>query len=251
MSTVSELLFPPKCVACGVLLDWAEENKGAFCKSCEAVFKSEKKETCGFCASAVSECTCMTEAMQKAGCDGHCKLVYYLHGKTYPPQNRLIFYIKRNRTRRVFCFLARELSEGVSRLLNEAHMDVSQTVILYVPRRRRAYLEYGIDQAKALAAELSRKLSIPIVSALQRRGRYQTPQKELSGKDRFAQVKQAYSLKKDADLKGKSVILVDDTVTTGATMAACIRLLKKAGAKNVFCVSVAVDDTNRERPEGH
>jgi len=175
--------------------------------------------------------------------------VYYLHGKISPTQNRLIFYVKRNRTKRVFRFLAIELADSIGEMLNAERVPPEGVLVTYVPRRRRAQAEYGVDQAKALAAELARELSVPLVPTLKRSGRYQKPQKQLSGKERFREVKKAYLLKKKTDVRGKDVILVDDTVTTGATMATCVRLLKKAGAKRVFCASVAVDDTNRDRPE--
>ena len=249
MSVLSELLFPPKCVGCGQLLDWVTPKKGAFCTSCASVWSSEKRETCGICAKAVSECLCATEAMQKAGCEGFCKAVYYLHGKTSPPQNRLIFYIKRNRTKRVFDFLAEELLLGVELMLKETQTEPSDVVFTYVPRRLSTRLEYGVDQAKAFAEELSKKTSIPMQTLFYRSNRYVKAQKHLNRADRFREVKNAYGLLDGVDVKGKTVILTDDTVTTGATMASCIRLLKKAGAKRVLCVSAAVDDINREREE--
>lgn len=249
MSVLSELLFPPKCVGCGNLLDWATPNKGAFCASCESIWSSEKRETCGICAKAVKECFCATEAMQKAGCEGFCKAVYYLHGKSAPPQNRLIFYIKRNRTKRVFDFLAQELSDGLETMLKEARIDQTEVILTYVPRRLSSRLEYGVDQAKSLAQALSNRMSIPMRGLIRRSKHHRKAQKRLNRAERFREVRKAYALVEGADVRGKTVILADDTVTTGATMAACIRLLKKAGAKSVLCVSAAVDDTNREREE--
>ncbi len=249
MSKITELFFPPKCVCCGTLLDWAEENKGAFCKQCEAIWNSEKNETCGVCALPIFKCTCFTEAMQKANCKGFCKLTYYLHGRVSPPQNRLLFYIKRNRTRRAFTYLAGELSEGVRAMMEEADVKWESVVLTYVPRRPNAYLEQGVDQAKALAEALSKSLSLPVLPTLRRSMRHLKPQKKLSGKARFSEAKRAYLPRKMLDLRGKTVLLVDDTVTTGATMAACIRHLRHAGAKSVFCVAVCYDDMNREREE--
>ena len=249
MHIISELFFPPKCVGCGELLDWETHEKGAFCSKCEAIWNSEKKETCGICAKAVSKCLCATEAMEKAGCKTFCKAVYYLHGKSAPPQNRVIFYIKRNRTERVFRFLAKELSGGVSDALRDLSVAPCDAILTYVPRRPLARLEYGVDQAKLLAEALSRELSVPIQSLLKRSNSGRRAQKWLDRKERFREVKKAYALRKEADVSGKLVILVDDTVTTGATMAACIRLLKRAGAKTVMCVSATVNDQNRERVE--
>ncbi len=246
MRILTELFFPPKCAACGDLLDWSQKRKGAFCKGCYAVFQSEKKATCGICALPVDQCLCMTEAMQKAGGEGLCKAVYYLHGNAASIQNRIIFFIKRNRTKRVFRCLAEELSPRLSALLSDPVMAESSVIITFVPRRRQPYLEFGVDQAKELAKEIGVSLALPTVAVFAQSRRHRKPQKHLNVRDRFREVKKAYRLKTSAEVAGKTVVLVDDMVTTGATMAACIRLLKQAGAKHVICVSVALDDINRE-----
>lgn len=246
MRILTEWLFPPKCAACGSLLDWSQKQKGAFCKGCYAVFQSEKKATCGICALPVDQCLCMPEAMQKAGGEGLCKAVYYLHGNAASIQNRVIFFIKRNRTRRVFRFLAEELTPHLSALLADPVMAASSAIITFVPRRRQPYLEFGVDQAKELAKEIGISLALPTVAVFAQSRHHRKPQKRLTVRERFREVKKAYRLQDSAEVVGKTVVLVDDMVTTGATMAACIRLLKQGGAKHVICASVALDDINQE-----
>ncbi|MBR2926568.1 MAG: ComF family protein [Clostridia bacterium] len=243
---IGELLFPPKCVGCRRLLDWHQIDKGAFCADCQKLWESEALEACEHCGKPVKECRCVTSAMERARCSAFCKRVYYRHGMQMPVQNRLIFAIKRSRTPRLFEFCAKALSEEVKRMMEEEAPDADSVIVCHVPRRRAAYLEYGNDQAKLLARALARELSLPYTSLLHRKNRPFTPaQKFLSVKERIRAANTAYVCKKGMEIKGKTVLLVDDIVTTGATMAACTRVLRRAGAKKVLCVCVASDDYNR------
>ncbi len=246
MSVLTDLLFPPKCVSCKTLLDWKAKEKGAFCDACLALWSSDKLDTCGICANAVCECRCLTDAMQKAKCGGFFKSVYYLHGKSTPVQNRLIYYVKRNRSLRVPHFLAEELSEGIREWMREEDIPPQDVIFSFVPRKRSTYLQYGTDQAKALAQALSEELEIPMHALLTRSSPFAKAQKKLGSAQRFRNVRSAYRLRKDADCRKKTVFLVDDVVTTGATVSTCIRLLRRAGAERVFCVAAASDDHNRD-----
>lgn len=247
MSGLLNLLFPPKCPVCGELLEWYRHTPVmALCPSCRKTWEDEKLETCGLCSKKVHQCLCVTEEMRKAKCYGFCKTVYYRHGKSKPVQNRLIYYIKRHREKNAFCFLGKELLESVDRLMNTEEILPENTVITYVPRSKGAYLQYGVDQARELARALSNATGLPLVSAILRHGRMGKAQKKLDLPNRLKNAGRAYEACEKTDLAGKDVLLVDDIVTSGATMAVCVRLLRRMGAGRVYCVAVAADDMQRD-----
>lgn len=217
----------------------------ALCKTCLAKWETEKSDACGYCMNAVSECTCMPKALETAGCMAFYKLTYYRHGTRSFVQNQLIFRIKNTRDRHAVSFLASELDTVIERAGVDALLDPEQTVLVYVPRRRSAYLESGTDQAKDLAVALSKKTNLPIVRALIRKKGNQKEQKTLSTGERLRNARASYEVCADAPIKGKTVLLVDDIVTTGASMAACVKKLKRAGACAVYCIAVASDDANQ------
>lgn len=241
-----DLVFPPRCANCEELLDFiGTKSTDALCKECLEKWEIEKADTCGYCMKEVRECTCMTEALEKSGCKAFYKLTYYRHGTRSFVQNKLIFRIKNTRDRHAASFLAAELSRVVADSGVDALLDPTQTVITYVPRRRATYLESGTDQAKALAVAMSKELKLPTVRALIRKSGDQKEQKTLSTRERMRNARASYDVRSDVDLKGKTVLLIDDIVTTGASMAVCVKKLKRAGACAVYCAAVASDDANQ------
>ena len=244
MSLLTKLLFPPRCAACGSLLDWYRtQDTDALCPTCLCEWESAKDVTCGICGSRVTLCACVTEEMRKAKCTAFRKLNYYHGGTRDRVQNRVIFHIKESRDARAFGFLAKELSDTILSLTAES---CGEAVLTYVPRGRSAKLEYGTDQAEQLAKALARVSGLPCQRLIRRSRRRAPEQKELSATARKKNAKAAFSLMRNADVRGRNVILVDDIVTTGNTVSACTRLLRCAGAKSVYCVAVASDDVNHE-----
>ncbi|MBQ7346720.1 MAG: ComF family protein [Clostridia bacterium] len=236
------LLFPPKCSACGELLEWYTHTEpDALCPDCRKQWESEKLDTCGICAKRVTECECLTAELEKAKCKSFRKLVFYQHGKGERVQNRLIFHMKKQNDRQTPHFLASELLPMLPAL---TAVD-GQAVLTYVPRARTTALKYGTDQALELANALSELSGLPCEKLISRHARNHVAQKELSPAERLRNAKETFYFSRRAEAKGKNVILIDDIVTTGATAATCVRLLRRAGAKAVFCIAVASDDVNK------
>lgn len=251
MSYFKLLLFPPKCAACGRLLDWqtpreAREERAALCPECQRLWESETLETCGICAKPVGECRCMPLLMSQAKCQGLCKAVYYTPMRKSAVQNRLIWRIKKKDDTETHLFLAGSLLPAVEEILSQKGIDRSEVILTYLPRSHRATVQTGTDQAQMLAHALGALCGLSVRALIQRRRGSNQPQKHLSPKERIKNAKRAYLANPKGDCRGKTVLLVDDMVTTGASMAVCTRILRRMGAKAVFCVAVATDVMNKD-----
>lgn len=112
-------------------------------------------------------------------------------------------------------------------------------LITWAPLSGKRLRERGFDQAELLAREVGRLLSIPAAPALEKT-RNTGPQSELEEESaRRANARGAYALLPGADLSGRRVVLVDDVVTSGATLSECAALLRQAGAEEVYCLTLA------------
>lgn len=99
----------------------------------------------------------------------------------------------------------------------------------------------ALDLPMLLAARLGRVLGVPVVRALHTTRPLQ-PQKRLDLPGRLLNAKDAYAALPGVDLQGKRVLLVDDIITTGATVSACAQALLLAGAAQVFATAVAASE---------
>ena len=248
-NVLAELFFPPSCVGCRTLLNWRcdGESRAIFCDTCLQKWENERLDTCGICGRRVTECACPTEWMEQAKCKTFRKLVFYRHGRVDAVQNRLIFHLKHACVAQTPRFLAAQMTPAVQEILAACEAEASQVCITYVPRSRRARAENGVDQAELLARALSDEMQLEVRRLIIRNRRQNRPQKSLSPLARLQNAKQSFSIAKDVSLKGKTVLLLDDIVTTGASMAVCARLLYRAGAREVCCLAVASDDVNQSR----
>jgi ComF family protein len=118
--------------------------------------------------------------------------------------------------------------------LRGRHFDAIVPVPLHPARER----ERGFNQAALLAELLSRRTGIPLRHALLR-VRYTTTQTAYDRQERMENLKDAFCLRKNADVRGSRMLLVDDVLTTGSTLSECARVLKKGGTLSVHAATAA------------
>ncbi|MBR5528857.1 MAG: ComF family protein, partial [Oscillospiraceae bacterium] len=112
-------------------------------------------------------------------------------------------------------------------------------LIGWVPVSTLRKMSRGYDQAQLLAKETGKALSLQPTRLL-KKIRNTPPQSGILGlSQRKANVLGAYKVIDPALVRDKRILLLDDVVTTGATVSECARMLLTAGAKEVFCVTVA------------
>ena len=116
---------------------------------------------------------------------------------------------------------------------------ISCDSITWVPLSRRRLRQRGYDQARLIAEELAKRLGLPCECFLVKR-RHTRPQSGISDREkRKANAAGAYAVLNAERVKGKRVLLVDDIVTTGATLASCAGVLADAGCTAVFGAAAA------------
>jgi len=116
--------------------------------------------------------------------------------------------------------------------------DSKPVVVCPVPMHWARRIGRGYNQAHLIGSALARDRRWPIARLL-KRTRYTPPQTAVGPSRRVANVRQSFAIKR-VDLTGWHVWLVDDVKTSGATLNACARLLRRAGAQQVNAAVVAV-----------
>jgi len=147
-----------------------------------------------------------------------------------------------------------KLSRSLSRLMFESFIqnEVLQNIInasdnkmwiTCVPLHKRRQNTRGYNQSALLAKDLAEEFGIPLKSSLLLRKRNTKPQFELKKKERVKNIIGAFELNSRfaVKIKGKTIFLVDDVLTSGATLRECGKVLKKAGAKKVYGMALAME----------
>lgn len=222
------LLLPRRCAGCG------DVSESDFCDKCEAAIRRINSPLCLRCGlpmpAGVSmdrdECSWCTRGSYKfavcrsaAGYDG--------------PVKKAVVRFKYGRVKSLAEPLARlmiDFAEGQPHLFEDMR---GADAIVPVPIHWRRYVVRRFNQASRIAGPVSIFFGLPVVNAL-RRTRFNRPQASLNLKERMENVKGAFALRKSIGIEGKKVILIDDVMTSGSTVAECSKVLKKGGAKAVY-----------------
>jgi ComF family protein len=223
------VVFPSRCPACGQLL--AQLGRGPLCEPCWRSLPRHRELACRCglpLAAGLSECPRCRRGRQvfAAGCslgpyEGSLRVVIH----------ELKFAGRRRAAARLAELLLE--SEAVRRLL------ATSDVLVAVPLHPRRLRERGFNQAALLAQELARRSERACCPDALVRRLDTAPQAGLSAAARRRNVRAAFAVRRKASVAGRTVTLVDDVVTTGATAIACGRELRAAGAREVRLLSVA------------
>ncbi len=244
------LVFPPKCMSCG---DFAREHMldfdgVPFCRKCYAQWEREKHERCGNCGLEICICNCGTPFLDKCEVEHCLKLIKYSAKKESVGKN-VVFYMKKKRNKDAFDFIAKQLSVGIMRKVNE--LSVKNGVILYVPRGISGMNKYGFDQANELAKRVSTLTEMELIPLFHKNKTVKLEQKKLRLKSRLELAKGAFSINEDKlkHLKGRDcAFIIDDVMTSGASLGGCVMRLKSRFRGKIVCVTVAKTGKSVKNP---
>jgi ComF family protein len=224
ISKVLNIIYPSKCPSCESVSDvfchspicascWSQIQRysGPSCRICAMPFSSEYGEICG-------QCLKKTPPFSKV-------INYGLYeGLLAEAINHLKFHgLKR-------------LAKPLARLL--LNFDLSRIDgILPVPLSIKRLKERGFNQSLLLARVISKKTSAPLLTDILQKKNETPPQTGLSARERLLNLKHAFEVK--GNIKDLKLLLVDDVMTTGATVTECSKELMKAGAKEVTVLTLA------------
>ena len=211
-SGIKELFFPKRCFFC-------KKYGSLLCDDCESLLDvhsihrpdREKK----FLYDIYSACSFENKFVKKM-----------IHSLKYEP-------------------LCRDLGIPLSELITnhfslcEQNFDRSNCLIIPVPLAKKRLRWRGFNQAEVIAKNLARQWQIPVENDCLTRAKDTYPQAELSQFQRQENIKGAFACTDNISFKNKIIYLVDDVVTTGATMDECARILMKNKALQVTGISIA------------
>ena len=109
--------------------------------------------------------------------------------------------------------------------------------IIPVPLTLRGLRERGFNQSLLIAKIVSKNTKVPLFMDVLLKKKDTRPQIGLHAKERISNLKNAFDVK--GDISGLKLILIDDVMTTGATVAECSKVLMKAGAEEVIVLTLA------------
>ena len=152
------------------------------------------------------------------------------------PANRLVHGFKYG----AMTCLAADLAVYLRACVSTHWQDLAIDAVTYVPLHATRERERGYNQAALLARDLAASLDgLPLLRRALVRVRPTSTQTNLSAAQRRANVHNAFRARNPDWLAGRRILLVDDVMTTGATVTECSRVLKEAGAVEVSVVTVA------------
>ena len=227
-------LSVPKCISCGEKLDYGQN---AFCLKCYGEFLEFKTRNCSRCARILSFCDCSNQSLESHFIKQVIKCYRYIGNENSTPPNSLIYSLKRDNRSDVLAFAARELSMAISNSIENP----KECIITNIPRRKSAIIEYGIDHSALLAKEVANLLGARYICFLSSNAKKE--QKSLQPDERRKNAD--FSVIKEMDLTGKKVIIVDDIITSGASMSNAATLIRSMGSKQIVaaCLAIAYKDS--------
>ena len=223
-SCLIDLIFPLRCILC----DDVVPSNHALCECClkELDVLTKEDGCCERCGKKMIDCICRFAEFSFSG---------IISVFTYNEQSKQIIHVlKYDPTSQVSDFLASLMAD----VLEKKSLCKKFDFITEVPMNNEEILRRGHNQAQTLARKIGLRANIPYLESPIVRLPDTMAQHTLSAIKRYENVKNSYDLPENTFVNGK-ILLVDDVVTTGATLHRCSALLRSCGAQEVFCLTAA------------
>lgn len=239
LATVLDWIYPPRCRFCGKRLPL--QALQCFCGECLHKIRLVAHPLCSLCGRPYLDISgedhlcgpCIVRAPHfRLARAWACYPREELEGQ---PLRDVIQRFKYGRK----VSLGKPLGELMAVGCALSFQGYSLDIVVPVPLHPKRLRWRGFNQALVLARVVGRRWRVPVDPFILARSRETPPQTQLSEEERRKNVRGAFSVNPRKTVKGKSALLVDDVYTSGATVNECSRVLRRAGARDVYVLTLA------------
>ena len=236
-TVIGNFLFPLKCVFCGEILSMGIETNAAICNKCQKKLP--------YCIN-LSRCKSCGKPIEET--DSYCHLC---RKHTRPPFAKICApYLYNNLVKKSIVRFKQEryqsyakvFARDMAAILAYDCPDITFDAVISVPPRKRLFGQNGYNQAECLAQAVAVNLQIPLLAGVLKQKKRRKKQSSLGAKERWKNAAGNVSVTKPKTVQGKTLLLVDDVTTTGATLYACSLALKQQGAAKIYCLTAATTE---------
>ena len=232
---IAQLLLPNSCLICDTPEGERTDFRHGLCNDCHRAVTHDPRPACPRCAATVGPHAdtsegCATCRSLSLGFGGAVRL-----GPYEGPLRDAILRMKHSPGECLAEMMGRVFVETASPRWQTERIDR----VVPVPLHWRRRWERGYNQSATVAREIATGLNVSYSPEVLRRIRYTPQQTQPSAAARRENVKGAFRAKSGASLAGVTVLLVDDVMTTGSTLAEAARTLRQAGAKRILAAVLA------------
>ena len=231
---VLDVFFPKFCLGCGKEKTW-------LCEDCQALLEIQEENFCPVCGKLTLDFKTHEFCKRKTNLEGLFWAVDYNN----PLVKKLILKFK-------YTPFAKELVKPIAKILISHFLLTEfpfkkytgrtranyQFVLVPIPLTRKRLKWRGFNQAELISKEVSRFFQLPVENFLIREKEREPQMKIQDLKKRKENIKGVFSCHLPEKVKGKNILLIDDVCTTRATLEEAAKVLKKAGAKQVWGVVI-------------
>lgn len=226
-------LFPNTCIGCDTVIDEDE----FLCDYCFSMIERyELNKFCLKCGNSKKQCKCQSQ-------------VFYYDGCVAPFKNegiaQKVMYSFKFHHREG---LAEYLAEQMALTAKQGFYDVDFDAVCCLPIEKLKGMKRGYNQSRVLAEKTAAILNIPFYDNVVGFNKRKKSQHKMSIRERFKNIKDVYYVK--TPLKNKTVLLIDDIKTTGATLSECAKQLLATGSNRVYCVTGLITE-RKEKKNGN
>lgn len=200
LDKIIDSIFPKRCMLCGKVSQALE-------KCCEK------------CSGNIKRIDINKDAL--------APFLYDAKGSTY------IVELKQTGDEEIAKYFANEITITIKKAYPEATFDIVTTV----PMSDKKYKELGFNHSEMLSELVAVILGVPHMPRLLGRLDESLPQHELSAVERIINAEKSYYVRQNQDLSGKKLLIIDDVITTGATLEMCCKLLVSMGTTEIVAAA--------------
>lgn len=228
---VLDLLFPPRCPVCDQPVP---VDEGLICRKCQPKMKYIKDPRCRKCGKQLgSEHDIFCQDCNRKSHDYQYGFALY----DYQSVQNSIFRFKYQKRAEYSRYYGYDMCKNLWDEIKAMQADA----IIPIPLHREREKIRGYNQAQEIARVISEIMDIPMYANLVKRVKNTVPQKKLDEFERQNNLKNAFHIQAD-DVKLKRVILVDDIYTTGSTIDAVSKELRRHGVGEIYFLTLSIGE---------